>query len=193
MKVEDIFFDFGGTLADVREPFHALRRLTATISSGTPGREVRQPGSLRKLIRRFTYPVIAQAFTPVPELHQTLGELKDSGYGLHVLSNNSDLLLYQLRALDLDEGTFETVSWSEEIGLEKPDPRVFEIALQRAGADAGKSVYVGDDLMADVEGARLAGLTPIQVDYRRRAPAVGQITVPRFADLPQAVAALAAG
>lgn len=187
MRVTDIFFDFGGTLADIREPFHAMRRLTATISSGTPGREVTQPSELRKAIRRLTYPFIARAFTPVPRLHETMRQLQEKGYALHLLSNNSDLLLYQLRVLDLDDGIFETVSWSEEIGLEKPDPRVFAIALDRAGAAAESSVYVGDDLMADVEGARLAGLTPIQVDYRGRAPEVGQVTVRRFSDLPTAI------
>ena len=74
--------------------------------------------------------------------------------------------------LDLIETTdyFDTISWSEEMGVEKPDPRIFALALERIGASADEVVYVGDSVAADVEGAAGAGITPIHADHRKRRP-----------------------
>ena len=49
-------------------------------------------------------------------------------------------------------------------GVEKPDPAIFRIALDRLGADAEGAVYVGDLPSVDLEGARAAGLAGILVD-----------------------------
>jgi putative hydrolase of the HAD superfamily len=43
----------------------------------------------------------------------------------------------------------------------KPDPRIFEILLERAGLAAHEVAHVGDDAEADVEGARAAGVLPV--------------------------------
>lgn len=50
---------------------------------------------------------------------------------------------------------------SEEAGVSKPDPRIFEIALERLQCRAEEAVMVGDSWSADVEGARAAGIRPI--------------------------------
>jgi putative hydrolase of the HAD superfamily len=47
---------------------------------------------------------------------------------------------------------------SHEEGCEKPDPRLFEIALERAGARAGAVAHLGDLFHIDVVGARAAGI-----------------------------------
>ena len=46
-------------------------------------------------------------------------------------------------------------------GIEKPDPRIFEIALESAGCSAGELVHVGDSLENDVAGARSAGIRSV--------------------------------
>ena len=55
---------------------------------------------------------------------------------------------------------------SHVVGVAKPDPRIFEVALARAGAGIRPSevVHVGDMLSTDVAGARAAGITPIHFD-----------------------------
>lgn len=53
---------------------------------------------------------------------------------------------------------------SEEAGYHKPDRRVFLKALEMAGAGPEQTLYVGDNLVADIQGARQAGLQPILVD-----------------------------
>ncbi len=55
---------------------------------------------------------------------------------------------------------------SHVVGVAKPDPRIFEVALARAGAGIRPSevAHVGDMLSTDVAGARAAGVTPIHFD-----------------------------
>jgi putative hydrolase of the HAD superfamily len=47
---------------------------------------------------------------------------------------------------------------SGEVGVEKPDPAIFEIALERGGASAAEAIYIGDSPEYDIEGARNAGI-----------------------------------
>ena len=53
---------------------------------------------------------------------------------------------------------FDHVLDSHEWGVEKPDPRLFHLALERSGAEPGRTVHVGDLYHVDVMGARRAGL-----------------------------------
>ena len=53
---------------------------------------------------------------------------------------------------------------SQDEGVEKPDPRLFEIALERSGADRETTIHVGDIYEVDVVGARAAGIRPVLLD-----------------------------
>lgn len=59
-------------------------------------------------------------------------------------------------------GLFDAVVVSGDVGVEKPDPRIFTIALERAGLEPREVVYVGDTA-DDVQGALAAGLCPILI------------------------------
>jgi putative hydrolase of the HAD superfamily len=59
---------------------------------------------------------------------------------------------------------FDCMIDSHVVGVEKPDPRIFELALQQLGLPADRCVYVGDNYDRDVIGARQAGLIPILID-----------------------------
>lgn len=77
-------------------------------------------------------------------------------YRLFVISNgNADLELCGLG--DYFEGSLA----AREAGMMKPDPRIFEMLLARAGLGAHEAVHVGDDPEADVEGARAARVVPV--------------------------------
>jgi len=54
------------------------------------------------------------------------------------------------------EGHFDAVVTSEEAGVEKPDPRIFHLALAKIGAEKGNFWMIGDDLKKDMAGARSA-------------------------------------
>jgi len=68
---------------------------------------------------------------------------------------------------------------SEEVGVSKPDPRIFEVALERAGCTAGEAVMIGDSWTNDVEGARAAGIRAIWFDRDGGTPADTSIEVVR--------------
>jgi putative hydrolase of the HAD superfamily len=58
-------------------------------------------------------------------------------------------------------GYFERALAARDAGMLKPDPRIFALLLEQAGLDAARALHVGDDAVADVEGARRAGVTPV--------------------------------
>ncbi len=91
------------------------------------------------------------------ELRKTLEELKSRGKHLAVISNDRSFTprstLTWLGVADL----FDHFLTSEEIGIEKPDPRVFDVAAQRFGRPVGDIIYVGDDPIRDVQCSHQAG------------------------------------
>lgn len=184
--LQHVIFDYGGTLGDLRWPFSLLRKLSPTVTMGSG--EVTQPGPARRVMRRVFYPLVARLFRPYPGLKPTLEELASAGYRLHVLSNNSSILTWQLSSIGITD-YFDTITWSEEAGVEKPDPRIFEISLERIGAAADKVVYVGDSFQADVVGAKGAGIVAIHADYKGTSPAGAHLKIAALSDLPQLLAA----
>jgi HAD superfamily hydrolase (TIGR01549 family) len=60
---------------------------------------------------------------------------------------------------------------SEQAGVSKPHPGIFQIALERAGARAADAVMVGDSWSNDIEGARAAGIRPIWFNRDGKEPA----------------------
>ncbi|HEX6130643.1 MAG TPA: HAD-IA family hydrolase [Actinomycetota bacterium] len=55
-------------------------------------------------------------------------------------------------------------------GVEKPDPAIYLLALERAGVDAGDAAFVGDNPEFDVDPAAALGMTPVLIDRRGRHP-----------------------
>ncbi len=76
---------------------------------------------------------------------------------LVVVSNANGTLRRLFDRLDLTRW-FDVVLDSHEFGVEKPDPRLFHLALAASGAAAATTVHVGDFFHIDVAGARAAGL-----------------------------------
>jgi putative hydrolase of the HAD superfamily len=58
---------------------------------------------------------------------------------------------------------FKAIVISGEIGIPKPDPRIFELALERLGVPAEEAAMVGDSRPRDVAGARATGMRAIQI------------------------------
>ena len=54
-------------------------------------------------------------------------------------------------------GRFRFVVFAQDVGVEKPDPQVFEVACRQAGCQPGELVHVGDSLETDVRGAKSVG------------------------------------
>jgi HAD superfamily hydrolase (TIGR01509 family) len=97
------------------------------------------------------------------EVPEALRRMRGMGLRLAVVSNANGTvrsLFDRIGLLPL----VELVLDSREEGVEKPDPRFFELALSRMNARAETTVHVGDLYEADVRGARNAGIEPVLLD-----------------------------
>ena len=92
-----------------------------------------------------------------PDVAPALAALRDRGLRLVVVSNANGRLRHLFDRVDLTKW-FDHVLDSHEWGVEKPDPRLFQLALEESRADAANTVHVGDLYHVDVMGARAAGL-----------------------------------
>lgn len=90
-----------------------------------------------------------------------------------VTNGASDTQREKLRAMDLDH-RFDAIAISGEIGVAKPDPVIFEVALSRLGVGRDGIWHVGDNPEIDVAGARAAGLTAVWINRSGRPLAEGE-------------------
>ncbi|NNE55507.1 MAG: noncanonical pyrimidine nucleotidase, YjjG family [Flavobacteriales bacterium] len=92
---------------------------------------------------------------------EALEYLKSRQYAMHIITNGFE----EVQHIKLDRSGlqpyFDLVLTSEIVGRRKPDPRVFDHALNHVGAETDNSIMIGDDLGADIVGAREFGMDQI--------------------------------
>lgn len=111
------------------------------------------PRVLAVLYEHYAEPA---AWTISPGARECLRDLSACGISLCVVSNWDTRLRALLERLDLANG-FAAIVVSGEVGLEKPDPRIFGLACTRLRTAPARVLHVGDHAEADVAGARAAG------------------------------------
>jgi HAD superfamily hydrolase (TIGR01549 family) len=117
----------------------------------------------------------------MPETPGYLASLNEQGYYLGVISNSIGTMEDQLRHAGLHD-YFQAVFDSAIVGVEKPNPEIFHLALRSAGVAAHEAVFVGDTYATDVGGAQLAGLHGVLID---RVGAYPQAECPRITSLSE--------
>ena len=98
-----------------------------------------------------------------PDADAALALAHEAGLRTAVISNSNGSIRGVLESLGLAR-RLDFVIDSGEVGVEKPDPRIFQLALARAGLAPAEAVYVGDLYSIDVVGARAAGMRAILMD-----------------------------
>ncbi len=99
---------------------------------------------------------------PFPDTYATLDALRDAGYRLAIVSNARDAgNVHRLIDNHRLRPWFDPILISAEIGVRKPNPRIFQAALDQWGIGPNEAVMVGDMLGADVLGAKNAGLRSV--------------------------------
>jgi HAD superfamily hydrolase (TIGR01509 family) len=124
-----------------------------------------------------------------PDVVPALEALRTRGLRLVVVSNANGTLRAHMDRLGLT-AKFDHVLDSADEGVEKPDPRFFEIALARSGARKETTIHVGDLYYVDVIGARRAGLRGVLLDEANLRP---DADCPRVRSLDELVAGISAG
>jgi putative hydrolase of the HAD superfamily len=126
------------------------------------------------------------------DVRPVLHTLREAGIRLGVVSNFEEWLEGLLERLGV-RSFFDVRVISGVEGLEKPDPRIFRLAMERAGVEPAASVYVGDNPEFDVDPALALGMFPILIDRRDRHPEVAVPRIATLADLPAAIGLRAGG
>jgi putative hydrolase of the HAD superfamily len=93
---------------------------------------------------------------------ELLEALAERGTRTALVSNLSSLYVPLVKRLGLHERVDHAL-YSCEVGLQKPDPAIFKLALEALGASSSASVMVGDSLPSDIRGAAAAGLSAIWI------------------------------
>jgi HAD superfamily hydrolase (TIGR01662 family) len=129
------------------------------------------------------YAVTQQNWYLEEDALSTLAQLNKLGYKLGLISNTSDdnnvqglVDRWRLRPY------FETIITSAALGIRKPDPRIFQVALERLHVLPQEAAMVGDTLNADVLGANQSGMYSIWITRRIKLPDEGELEIQ-----PQAV------
>ncbi|MDP6668207.1 MAG: HAD-IA family hydrolase [Dehalococcoidia bacterium] len=109
-------------------------------------------------IRRQEY-----SFALFPDVIPGLDRLRATGLTVAVISNMNSTSEQLCDDMGLT-GHVDFAVTSGETGFEKPDPRIFEVALLKAGVTADQAILVGDQLQSDIYGAENAGMRPVLID-----------------------------
>ncbi len=113
-----------------------------------------------------------------------LSELKQAGFKLGVVSNRELPFQDEVERLSILP-YFDMLLAAGEVKSYKPDPGIFQAALQRLGVEAQAAIYVGDNYFADVVGARSAGLRPVLYDPRGVYPQASCDVIRSFHQIPE--------
>jgi FMN phosphatase YigB (HAD superfamily) len=126
----------------------------------------------------------------IPEdVRAVLPKLRDAGYIMAVLSNRDKPFHDVLESHSIN-GYFHFSMAAGEVNIYKPEPGIFQHALERADVTAGESVYVGDNYYADVVGSLRAGLHPVLYDPNGIFPEADCTTIRSFNELQSVIEAL---
>jgi len=110
-----------------------------------------------------------ERWQPYPDVVPTLERLSNLGYRIGLVSNWDT----RLTSISIDTGLSRYVDFvvsSANVGYLKPQPEIFELALERADAEPQETLHIGDHYYADIMGARSVGITPVLLDRHGLAP-----------------------
>ena len=122
----------------------------------------------------------------LPGRREALERIRSLGYRMLVVSNSDGSMKRNVESIGLGQ-LFDALIDSETVGFEKPDPRIFDAALETIGARPERTVHVGDLYAADVVGARAAGVHAVLLDPWDDWP---EVDCPKVADLAELAALL---
>lgn len=119
-----------------------------------------------RLVTAYITPVLIYLPDLTPGTKEALHTLKGRGIRLALISNTGRtpgvILRQALERLGVLE-QFDVLTFSDEMGIRKPHPEIFQATLRKVGGTPGRAVHVGDDLETDVMGAKSVGMWAVQI------------------------------
>lgn len=124
-----------------------------------------------------------------PDVKPALTRIEESGHRLGLISNFEGWLEQILVEQEVGE-SFDVTVISGVEGVEKPDPAIYELAVQRAGVEPSRCVHVGDSMALDVVPATEVGIRAVLLDRVGRYPYSGHPTIGSLEELPDIISKL---
>ena len=147
-----------------KDELNALRYLYPLQQAGVPEAEALSAEFFRRAMRVLPTKGILR-----PHALEALDYLRPR-YSLYILSNGfTELQTRKMQSAGI-LGYFDGIVLSEDVGINKPDRRLFDHALGVAGASIREVLMIGDDFAVDIEGAHAAGWDQMFYNYRNFAP-----------------------
>jgi putative hydrolase of the HAD superfamily len=183
VTIRGIIFDYGGVLFDMRwdislelEREHGLpaRSVGETLYASEAWRRVEVGAGDREAWLRDAHSELeTRAGKPLPPLHEhwragqhlitpnieLIRRLRPP-YVTSVLSNADSTLVSRLRDTHRIHDLFDDIVCSADVGVAKPEPRIYTLAAQRLGLPTEECVFI-DDLERNVDAARAAGMAGV--------------------------------
>jgi putative hydrolase of the HAD superfamily len=132
-------------------------------AAGIPGEEILELGvRFQQIHREATLWRVVR-----PGTFETLERLKSQGFKLAVVSNAEGQVEGDAKRFGLAP-FFDTIIDSHIVGVVKPNPRIFQIALERLGIAPHEARFAGDIYSIDMVGARAAGIDAALIDQHDR-------------------------
>jgi HAD superfamily hydrolase (TIGR01509 family) len=153
LSVEEFETRWYGELAHVREtgPMgDVLARFDLSLES------VERVTALRRAVTR-------KGLVPVPGAVETIAELRERGLKTGLITVCSEDVVALWEETDF-HGLFDAEVFSAAVGLRKPDPRIYRIALEKLGVGPGEAMFVGDGANDELAGAERVGMTAVGVE-----------------------------
>ena len=121
-----------------------------------------------------------------PDTLPALQRLRAYGVPMGIISNYGKSLLDLLIQFQLDP-YFEFAIVSANEGVAKPDPKIFELGLAAARISANEALYVGDNLIDDIEGANNVGIDAVLINRPGRQPSTAPLMIDSLLDIEKLV------
>jgi FMN phosphatase YigB (HAD superfamily) len=170
-------------------PAEQLRIVLDTTGPGIAARLT--PDAFATALEAYISPVLAHPPDLCAGAAVAVRELAARGVSLGIVSNTGRTPGLILRRVLERHGLlqhFVAISYSDEIGVRKPDAEIFRATLARAGVPPEEAVHIGDNPDADVVGAQGVGMRAAHYTAGFRAPAVrADLVIPDLALLPSEV------
>jgi putative hydrolase of the HAD superfamily len=103
-----------------------------------------------------------RSLEPRPDALETLAELRRRGHELGLISVCSQDVPHVWDETPF-AGTLDELVFSCDVGISKPDPRIYEIACERLGVGASDCLFVGDGANDELPGAERVGMAVVQL------------------------------
>jgi putative hydrolase of the HAD superfamily len=107
--------------------------------------------------------VTRKGLVPVPGAVETIAALRERGLKTGLITVCSEDVVSLWEETDF-HGLFDAEVFSAAVGLRKPDPRIYRIALEQLGVDAQDAMFVGDGANDELAGAERVGMTAVGVE-----------------------------